>query len=251
MSAAIGNLPLLDERAFRFAVPVKHGGLSRFVATSEEITQISQRRCGALHWISVCVLGLSVNFFCFENRSVSEQARICLQGLRGRRIEDMAWRPMALGGVAALLLAREVYMNIRKKRAEASENEDEVDYKFLSVAAKEAETAMRNKEGGPFGAVIVRDGEIVAQAHNEVLKTKDPTAHAEILAIQKVCHLQMFASASENCIINLQHGTRDYYSNVSVTFSSAALSLGNGIVLICGISRRRGCTQEDLKAEQA
>lgn len=65
--------------------------------------------------------------------------------------------------------------------------EDEVDYHFLSVAAKEAESAVQLNDGGPFGAVVVRKGEIIAQAHNMVLKTKDPTAHAEILAIQRAC----------------------------------------------------------------
>lgn len=117
----------------------------------------------------------------------------------------MAWKPAVVGVIAALLVAREVILNIKKKRATSDDDEDEVDYKFLTVAAKEAETAMRKEEGGPFGAVIVRNGEIVAQAHNEVLKQKDPTAHAEILAIQKVphsCYHDIILSFSWlNCIL--------------------------------------------------
>jgi tRNA(Arg) A34 adenosine deaminase TadA len=44
---------------------------------------------------------------------------------------------------------------------------------------------MRGGHGGPFGAVIVRAGEIIAEAHNEVLSSHDPTAHAEVLAIRR------------------------------------------------------------------
>jgi len=44
---------------------------------------------------------------------------------------------------------------------------------------------MTSGHGGPFGCVIVKDGGIVAEAHNEVLSSKDPTAHAELLAIRR------------------------------------------------------------------
>lgn len=41
--------------------------------------------------------------------------------------------------------------------------------------------------GGPFGAVVVRDNKIIAEAYNEVTLINDPTAHAEVLAIRRAC----------------------------------------------------------------
>lgn len=57
--------------------------------------------------------------------------------------------------------------------------------KFMDFANQEAIRGFMQDAGGPFGAVIVREGKIVASAHNEVLKTNDPTAHAEVNAIRK------------------------------------------------------------------
>ncbi|ABE51225.1 nucleoside deaminase [Methanococcoides burtonii] len=56
---------------------------------------------------------------------------------------------------------------------------------FMDAAVKEAQKGMRNNEGGPFGAVIVKDDTIISKGHNEVLGTNDPSAHAEIVAIRK------------------------------------------------------------------
>jgi guanine deaminase len=56
---------------------------------------------------------------------------------------------------------------------------------YMQKATKEAFRGMRAKDGGPFGAVIVKKGKILASAHNMVLKTHDPTAHAEITVIRK------------------------------------------------------------------
>jgi guanine deaminase len=55
----------------------------------------------------------------------------------------------------------------------------------MKLAAAEASAGVRKDHGGPFGAVVVRGGRVVAQVHNEVVSTFDPTAHAEIMAIRK------------------------------------------------------------------
>jgi len=54
----------------------------------------------------------------------------------------------------------------------------------MGRAAGLAKAGVEKGEGGPFGAVVVENGKIVGEAHNRVLATNDPTAHAEILAIR-------------------------------------------------------------------
>lgn len=56
---------------------------------------------------------------------------------------------------------------------------------FMLQALKEAFSGVEHNHGGPFGAVIVKDGKIISKAHNQVIKNNDPTAHAEISAIKK------------------------------------------------------------------
>ena len=58
---------------------------------------------------------------------------------------------------------------------------------FLREAIHLSTKKMEGNEGGPFGAVIVRDGEIVGRGWNRVTSTNDPTAHAEVVAIRDAC----------------------------------------------------------------
>ncbi len=58
---------------------------------------------------------------------------------------------------------------------------------FLQRAVDLALASLSLREGGPFGAVIVRQGEIIAEGWNRVIATHDPTAHAEVVAIRAAC----------------------------------------------------------------
>lgn len=55
----------------------------------------------------------------------------------------------------------------------------------MDAAIREAFIGMRKNDGGPFGAVIVKNNKIIARGHNMVISTNDPTAHAEVVAIRK------------------------------------------------------------------
>lgn len=64
-----------------------------------------------------------------------------------------------------------------------------LDPAFLREAIRLSIEKMEANEGGPFGAVVVRNGEIVGRGWNQVTSTNDPTAHAEIVAIRDACSL--------------------------------------------------------------
>ena len=59
--------------------------------------------------------------------------------------------------------------------------------KFMRAAIRLAREKMRRGEGGPFGAVVVRNGRIIGRGWNRVTSANDPTAHAEIMAIREAC----------------------------------------------------------------
>jgi tRNA(Arg) A34 adenosine deaminase TadA len=59
--------------------------------------------------------------------------------------------------------------------------------KFMREAIRLSIQMMRRGKGGPFGAVVVRNGKIVGRGFNQVTSANDPTAHAEIVAIRAAC----------------------------------------------------------------
>lgn len=63
---------------------------------------------------------------------------------------------------------------------------EKTDLKFMRKAIAISKKSVENG-GGPFGAVIVKDGVVVASSNNQVTKNNDPTAHAEVMAIRKAC----------------------------------------------------------------
>ncbi|CCH52316.1 CMP/dCMP deaminase zinc-binding protein [Fibrisoma limi BUZ 3] len=61
------------------------------------------------------------------------------------------------------------------------------DEDFLREAIRLAREGMHTGQGGPFGSVVVKDGQIVGRGSNQVTSTNDPTAHAEVVAIRDAC----------------------------------------------------------------
>ena len=59
--------------------------------------------------------------------------------------------------------------------------------KYMQIAKELSESNLETHAGGPFGAVVVKDGEIIGKGSNHVLANNDPTAHAEVMAIRDAC----------------------------------------------------------------
>ena len=101
---------------------------------------------------------------------------------------------------------------------------------FMKEAVKEAYDGIKNGHGGPFGSVVVKNGEIIGRGHNRVLSEKDPTCHGEIMAIKDACK-------------NL--GSHDL-TGCDIYTTAAPCPMCKGALLWANISKvYYGCTIED------
>lgn len=79
------------------------------------------------------------------------------------------------------------------------ENDDE-HRRFMRMAIAQAQEGMQAGRGGPFGCVIVKNGEVIGRGSNAVTSSLDPTAHAEVVAIRDACkniaHFQL-----DDCVL--------------------------------------------------
>lgn len=71
---------------------------------------------------------------------------------------------------------------------------------YIKMSVGQALRGIKNNEGGPFGAVIVKDNKVISCCNNRVLIDNDPTAHAEIVAIRDACK-RLNTYDLSNCII--------------------------------------------------
>jgi guanine deaminase len=112
--------------------------------------------------------------------------------------------------------------------------ETEADIQFMKMALTLATGNVTSGAGGPFGTLIVRDGEILAQAANRVTADNDPTAHAEVVAIREACaKLKTFQlpgstlyTSCEPCPMCLgaiywAHIDRVYFANTQIEAAAA------------------------------
>src|ERR1700730_3809507 len=110
--------------------------------------------------------------------------------------------------------------------------------RFMHRVLELAQQGMVGGHGGPFGAVIVKNGEIVGEAHNEVLSSNDPTSHAELLAVRRAsaklktfdlggCELYTNGAPCCMCMSSMLWGRIDRAYYVLSMDDSRAVGLGD------------------------
>jgi guanine deaminase len=88
-------------------------------------------------------------------------------------------------GIGAQAVRSAVQVWRRKNEAPSMPTQNHSDRHFLSRAVALSRVHMVVGDGGPFGAVIVKDGQVISEGWNQVTSTNDPTAHAEMVAIRR------------------------------------------------------------------
>ena len=76
----------------------------------------------------------------------------------------------------------------------------EEDEYFMRRAISLAQDGIDSNAGGPFGAVVVKNGEIIGEGCNQVTSTNDPTAHAEVVAIRNACQ-KLHSFQLDDCVL--------------------------------------------------
>ena len=124
----------------------------------------------------------------------------------------------------------------------------------MELALEEAKRGIDAGDGGPFGALIVKDDKVIALRHNEVVKNNDPTAHAEIVTIREAaqklanfhlngCHLYVTAQPCPMCFaaIHWAHIEKVFYCNTQIQ----SAKIGFDDVLITEIIKQH--TKDPIK----
>eukprot|EP00211_Chloroparvula_japonica_P013968 CAMPEP_0119154610 /NCGR_PEP_ID=MMETSP1310-20130426/51034_1 /TAXON_ID=464262 /ORGANISM="Genus nov. species nov., Strain RCC2339" /LENGTH=136 /DNA_ID=CAMNT_0007147149 /DNA_START=104 /DNA_END=511 /DNA_ORIENTATION=+ len=76
----------------------------------------------------------------------------------------------------------------------------QADREFMAMAIALSDEGMTSNAGGPFGAVVVKDGKVVGKGYNRVTSTNDPTAHGEVTAIRDACK-NLGTFTLEGCVL--------------------------------------------------
>ncbi|MEY2976404.1 MAG: nucleoside deaminase [Prochlorotrichaceae cyanobacterium] len=114
---------------------------------------------------------------------------------------------------------------------------------WMQLAIEAAQQGLRDRHGGPFGAIVVKDDVVLGRGHNQVTSLKDPTAHAEMVAIRQACqvleHFQLTGcelyTTCEPCPMCLgaiywARPDRVYYANTR--FDAAAIDFDDQMIYV-------------------
>jgi tRNA(Arg) A34 adenosine deaminase TadA len=93
------------------------------------------------------------------------------------------------------------FLDEAAKMINHNDDVDAVDHaQFMDKAIKMAIQGVLKNDGGPFGCIIVKDGQIIGSGNNRVTSSNDPTAHAEVIAIREACQ-KLNSFQLDDCII--------------------------------------------------